>query len=1108
MLCGLAFPAGGWAAAPASAPTTAPGRLTLSTWAAAGNLKNPVALSFDRDGRAYVAQTQRREGGEMQVKSKPANTLPDHTFVTVEDRSKFGGDGDASWGAQTGGKKETITLLEDSHHTGKADKASVFYEGFDRNMNDILAGVLWFDGAVYATIAPDLWMLRDPQHAGHAEEVKSLSHGYAVHMGYNGHNMHGLTVGPDGKIYFTMGDKGVNITTPDGRRLVYPNTGTCLRCNPDGSGLEVFAYGLRNVQEVAFDRYGNLFSVDNDGDFPTERERFVYITQDSDTGWRFHWQFRSKRFDATHEAGDRKDRYNVWLAEKLWVPYFAGQPSHITPALSNYSDGPCGFKYATEGSLNERYRGYFFLVQFPKALVTAFTAKPKGAYFTMTNDHVVSNGVQCTGLALGPDGALYGAEWGKSAFKLGNTGSVVKFDDPAAAQSPLRKETALLLHEGAAYRSIGDLVRLLGHADMRVRMDAQFELAKRKAAAELVHAAFAADGAQMSRIHGMWGIGQMIDAKTIDKEAASEIAKKLVAGPLADKDAEIRTQGVKLLQTILVTYGPVIDDELVIRLLGDESLRVRFFAAMALGKFHDAKAATPLLQLLAENKPFDPYIRHAAVMGLVGSGNAEALVACAKAPQPAVRQAAIVALRRMGNAGVARFLGDLDEAVATDAARAIHDDASIPEALPALANALERPGIVGEAFLRRALNANYRLGGPEAIQRLVRYAAGDRNPAALRVEAVEMLAAWEEPPINDRVEGIYRTWPKRDAEEVRQAISTSLPSLIGSKDPTIARATTRLIGQLNIKTDDSTFAAWITDDDKPAASRVTALRLLAARKYAKLGGAVDAALASGEPALRSEAVRVLATTDPKRAIQQITAILAGQSIPEQQASFEVLGSMPGPAAIAVLGSAMNRLLAGKLPTEVQLDLLDAAALAAEKHDDKALAAQLKAYHKSLSKSDPLAPYLVSLAGGDAERGREIFTAHSDAACIRCHSTDGAGSTVGPNLAGIAAKPDKPRHYLLESMITPNAVIVPGFGIASFHLKSGDDVSGIVKAETDTEVQLLDLEGQSSALKQSDIESRTPPVSMMPAMGSILSKSEIRDVIEYLSSLKPPPPASP
>ena len=457
---------------PATEPSTqpVPGKLTLTTWAKTGFLKNPVALSFDREGRCYVAQTQRREGGELQVRTDPLHrVIPDHSFFSVEDRFRWAGDGDVAWGLQTGGKKETITRLEDSTHSGKADKSQIYYEGFDTNGNDILAGVLWHEGNVYATLAPNLWMLNDTKGDGHADTVRSLSFGYGVHMSYSGHNMHGLTVGPDGKIYFTIGDKALNVTTPDGRHLNYPYCGSCLRCNPDGSDLEVFAYGLRNPQEIAFDKYGNLFSVDNDGDMPGERERLVYITEGSDSGWRYNWQYRSKKFDVTAPEKEQKERYNPWIKEKLWVPSFAGQAAYITPPLANYTDGPCGFKYATEGCLNDKYAGAFFVDEFPKATIRAFRLKPKGAYFTMSDDEVVSKGVQCTGLAFGPDGALYGTEWGKSGFKLGNTGSVVKLDDVFAAESDLRKQTAALLQTGMAAKSVEDLQKLLGHADMRVQ---------------------------------------------------------------------------------------------------------------------------------------------------------------------------------------------------------------------------------------------------------------------------------------------------------------------------------------------------------------------------------------------------------------------------------------------------------------------------------------------------------------------------------------------------------------------------------------------------------------------------------------------------------------
>jgi putative heme-binding domain-containing protein len=87
------------------------------------------------------------------------------------------------------------------------------------------------------------------------------------------------------------------------------------------------------------------------------------------------------------------------------------------------------------------------------------------------------------------------------------------------------------------------------------------------------------------------------------------------------------------------------------------------------------------------------------------------------------------------------------------------------------------------------------------------------------------------------------------------------------------------------------------------------------------------------------------------------------------------------------------------------------------------------------------------------------------------------------------------------MILPNAYIVPGYGIASFTLKDGRTLSGFVRSEDASSIHLLDLESHTSTIAKSDVASRTDPTSMMPAMGANLTHEEIRDVIEYLGTLK-------
>src|SRR6185369_415652 len=157
-------------------------------------------------------------------------------------------------------------------------------------------------------------------NANDPDQRKSLSYGYGVRYNFLGHDLHGLRFGPDGKLYFSIGDRGLHVQTREGRILDNPDSGSVLRCELDGSNLELFATGLRNPQELAFDDFGNLFTGDNNSD-SGDQARWVHVVEGGDSGWRMAYQYLPDR--------------GPFNREKIWHPQEEGQPAYIVPPVTN-----------------------------------------------------------------------------------------------------------------------------------------------------------------------------------------------------------------------------------------------------------------------------------------------------------------------------------------------------------------------------------------------------------------------------------------------------------------------------------------------------------------------------------------------------------------------------------------------------------------------------------------------------------------------------------------------------------------------------------------------------------------------------------------------------
>ena len=1087
-----------------------PTQLEFLRWTPDFEVPDPVSISLDDHGVAYVTQTQRRKAQDLDIRNNRDWIPNDVGFASVEEKRSFYLDRLSPENSDQNKKRvgdlnedgshdyrdltvlsERIYRIEDTNGDGFADAMNPYAEEFQTEITGIAAGVLIHDGDVYATIAPDVWKLRDTTGDGKADQREVIAHGFGLKIAYAGHDMHGLTVGVDGRIYWTIGDKGVRVKSREGRDWRFPNHGALLRAEPDGSHFEVYARGLRNIQEIAFDAHGNIFGVDNDADKPGEMERFVYIANHIDAGWRSNWQYR-------------EPDYNPWTAEKLWQPWHEGQAAYLTPPIRNYMNGPAGFVWNPGTALGPDYDDFFFLNSAPNGQQWAFQAKETGASFEMVNDHQIGNGIPLVGLTFGPDGALYSVDWG-GGYPLNQKGAVWKIDIPEEADSERRQDTATLLKADPAKADLATLTERLGHADQRVRMKAQFELAKREAFDTLTQ--IAGDDAQprLARLHAIWGLGQLTRYRD-DADFAPLVAL------LEDKDSEIRAQAAKTLgDGFLVSValspaefpnqqGQVEDRTLLSRsllpLLEDKNDRVRFFAAIALGNLGVADSAPALIAFLETVAPNEVYLRHAGIIGLTGCAPSDSLAALTDHEAELVRATAVVALRRREDPAAAEFLEDSSAWVAAEAARAIHDDWMIPDALPALAAILTTTKhTANAALIERALNANFRLGSDEEAARVAAFAASSEVEESFRFEALDSLLTWGAPPVLDRVVGRNRPLEPRESAVVARALSTQLDRLLVDENQEIQRRAMALATFFEVTIPTELLVTVYENEGSPAGLRAQALRSLTGESVDGFDAMVEGALAEdAADLLKIAALDILVLEDHARAREAIAAQLDHPdcSLPVKQHAVKLLARVDD--AEALLADWLKQW--NEAPAGLQLDLLEVAS--ANPFADNATVSEVRAAVETQLAADP---FSVCLEGGDPENGENIVRNNVTAQCIACHKLeDGKGSTVGPNLKSIGLH-EGGRAHLLESLVNPQAVITSGYGMITLTMKDGSTQAGQFRREKEGIIELRDPEGKVTKVKAKDVDKRSPVLSTMPPLGVILSKREVRDVVAYLDTLR-------
>lgn len=1056
-----------------------PDGMTMELYAGETLVSNPAAICMDDLGRIFVAETDRfdsershddagRETWLLDDLTSPSRE--DHLAIHRTDQAVNAG------GMETHTHYATsIRRLSDSNGDGRADQVTTYAEGFDDPRTATGAGLLAREGDLYTTCIPNLWKFTDRDDDGVADERQMIHTGFGVNASLP-HGLQGLTWGPDGKLYFSIGDRGYKIETAEGKTLHNPSSGAILRCNPDGSQLEEIARGFRDPQELAFDQFGNLFICDNHANqgLPS---RLIYVMPGSDGGWQM-----------AHETMPADDPLETWNTDRLWQTAGESAAAWVLPPIAHLEIRPAGLAYYPGQGLPDRYAGHFFLCDFADAPegsgVRSFAVRPDGAGFAIDDQHTFLSNILSSDIEFGIDHKLYVSDWirGASSGGLGRI-YVGSFSDRVSAEQVT--EIQSWFSQGFGRLPTPTLLDLLNHADMRVRQRAQFALAERGAEAIQGLRPIARNNDQpLARLHAIWAMGMIGGVDQQQAQAARSTLQEL----LGDDDAEVRAQAAKVL-------GEVRQQEAADRLaelLTDESLRVRSMAALALGRIGSRDSIGPLLQMLKENADDDVFLRHAGVFALTEIGDADALAEHIEDENRSVRLAVLLTLRRLRDARIAQFLNDTDTDLVIEAARAIHD-LHIEDALPDLAAVIQRGGD-DESLLRRAIRANFLLGQNDHASALTQFVDREDVPIKLKRAALKAIGDWLTPPVRDRVVGWTRPRERVTGSSLEEVISPWISDKLQSSEAPLQQEMMLAASQLRIPVGD---VSWIRDAKRDLEVKTQLLDQMAERGDNRLAEAIDVALQSQDPKLRIHAARLAANTDPTRAVDSLAGILIDGSLADQQAALVALGAIDSPQVDTLLIDWLRRFQEGNVPPALKYEILSIA----NQRPSAMVRQQLAGVIGYLSQQPSLAQrYQAVLEGGSAERGRLLFEHHTGIQCIRCHKLDGVGGQVGPDLSKIGSKVS--REDLLESLLAPEQKIAEGYEGVMIATNDGRVIRGTLKSQSDSELQITDAEGKALTIAKEDIEQMQGGKSLMPGnLMEQITSSDLRDLIEFLANLK-------
>ncbi len=888
-----------------------------------------------------------------------------------------------------------------------------------------------------------------------------------------------MTLGLDGKLYFTHGDgccsyeakdgshnaRNFDVTDASGRHVSSSNLANTLRVNRDGTEFEILADRQRNNYETSLNAFGNAFTSDNDDD-GNRGSRVIWVMDGGSYGYRTpgsprHW------------------------GEEV--------PGNIPKLVGTGNGSPCGITVYEGALLGDKYKGCLFEADAGTRQINYFPIERHGSNFRTDYQVLLAssdNWFRPVDMTAAPDGSLYVADWydggvGGHNFQDQNTGRIYRVAPKGNKPSIAKPDFA----------TIPGLIALLKSPVVASQDAARRLLIERGAESEsrTAVAALFRHGTPIERGRALWVLSQ------IEGDTAAIRA-------LRDADPQIREQGVRILGRDLSQVGNVVFTKPETR-------------KPARGLLH-VNALLPLV-----NDP-DAGVRRELILAfrwLPTARVGDALKTLVKNWDGQDRwylEALGLALQNRESSYLAEIFNDATFGPLDLEKSGQNGQVALPPYFPADRN--EAYIATGTAdlpatALSKSLGLAWRLHRPEALGLLKKV-----YPV---LEATELQQAADDAilQIEDREAAILV------ADQALQSIDPSrkfaLMATLGRKingswrdarssapvvkliESTLADPTARIPAiALAVASGDgrygSTLLGFAKDEKASESVRLAAVEAIGRIKpngtVEFIKQLIDQAKKGGSTPVAEAAIRTL--PDLRNADPELLAMIGGNDFPLglRREALRVYARPRNGGARKVLELAREH----KLPDELKSE---AASIASNDADGRVRreAADLLPLPKTAS-GRTLPPIRELVArNGNPSKGITFFTRTADNACANCHRVQGIGQWVGPDLSTIGTKYGK--EELLRSILYPSAAIGYNFKSNVLALSDGRVLTGLIVEEAPDRIVLKTADGKRHTINPKDVEDRKiTEVSLMPeGLAEAMSDTDLVDLLAFLTTLKEP-----